>query len=324
MIESDIAYERLDTTLERYGKSIKKNQGIGEFKEITFHHVWLKFQGFKSTQIAKNTLGKYTALLPVVHSFWRDTLPSCLKLDDSFLKEFNPQVSARVLKEQIGYLSACWSWGQEKDWILPDLKNPFEGLTKMIKVEPKQPPRPFSSEEVCKIIDWFSGSHYQWYVQFLLSTGCRISEAIGLRWKHVDTRNNTIWIGESLTRGERKSTKTNKARVIPMNDSLRKIVLAAFNQKGHSFLEDELVFLSPQGKPIDDHNFNQRIWKKCLSECGIPYRRPYNCRHTFISHCLESGMSPATVASITGHDVQTLYDNYAGSVIQRPEIPGLF
>ena len=46
----------------------------------------------------------------------------------------------------------------------------------------------------------------------------------------------------------------------------------------------------------------------------IDYRRPYNTRHTLISHGLEAGMNPVAIAALTGHDVRTLYENYAGLV----------
>ncbi|MEM9151192.1 MAG: site-specific integrase, partial [Cyanobacteria bacterium P01_F01_bin.3] len=58
-----------------------------------------------------------------------------------------------------------------------------------------------------------------------------------------------------------------------------------------------------------------------LAESGVDYRKPYNTRHTFISHALDMGMNPVEVAQLTGHDVQTLYENYAGSVNSRPRLP---
>lgn len=327
LIESDIAYERLDDTLEKYGKVAKKAE---EFKESTFYSVWLKFLNFKSYTISKGTYGKYTATSFRVHSYFLGAKPSEIKLSSIFPQFFNPEVSKKVLKEQIGYLSACWKWGQKEGLIISELKNPLEGLTEMIKVEPKQPPKPFTGEEIYQILEWFrvNRHHYLPYVQFLFSTGCRLGEAKGLRLTHIDWERMTIWIGEAMRRDNtRKSTKTNKARIIPMNKSIQLILEAQIDEKDRQLDDldsDELVFQNPSGGAIDDRNFNQRIWKKCLGECGIPYRRPYNCRHTFISHCLEKGMSPTTVASITGHDVQTLYENYAGSVISKPELPELF
>lgn len=62
--------------------------------------------------------------------------------------------------------------------------------------------------------------HYYYFVFFKFASGVRTGEAIGLCWKHISDNFSTIWIGESVTKGERKSTKTNKARVIPANDVL--------------------------------------------------------------------------------------------------------
>ncbi len=86
---------------------------------------------------------------------------------------------------------------------------------------------------------------------------------------------------------------------------------------------DDLVFTTRQGNPIDQHNFSACAWSNILSRLDIPYQKPYNCRHTFISHCLEAGMNPVVVAQITGHDVKVLYDHYAG-VVSLPSLPELF
>ncbi len=67
-------------------------------------------------------------------------------------------------------------------------------------------------------------------------------------------------------------------------------------------------------------------WSFCLERAAhleLDYRKPYNTRHTFISHALDKGMNPVEVAQLTGHDVQTLYENYAGVVNSRPRLPEL-
>jgi integrase len=84
---------------------------------------------------------------------------------------------------------------------------------------------------------------------------------------------------------------------------------------------NDLVFVSPNGKAIDDHNFRNRAWKTILTRLGIDYRKPYTTRHTLISHALDTGMNPVVVAQLTGHDVKTLYENYAGVVNSRPRLP---
>jgi integrase len=86
---------------------------------------------------------------------------------------------------------------------------------------------------------------------------------------------------------------------------------------------DSLVFPAKEGGHIDDHNFRNRAWKTILEEQGIEYRKPYNTRHTGASHMLQV-MHPTTVAEITGHNVRTLYEHYAGDIRTNPEIPDLF
>lgn len=86
---------------------------------------------------------------------------------------------------------------------------------------------------------------------------------------------------------------------------------------------DGLVFTSPTGKAIDDQNFKNRAWKSVLTRLEIDYRKPYTTRHTLISHALDLGMNPVMVAQLTGHDVQTLYENYAGIVNSKPKLPDL-
>lgn len=185
-------------------------------------------------------------------------------------------------------------------------------------------PKPFTKEEIKAIIRAFRTDRYYSlyadYVEFLFGTGCRTGEAIGLRWKHLSDDCSTVWIGESLSRGIRKSTKTNRARTINLTPRLQVMLLA---RKPANPAPDDLVFTSAKGNAIDDHNFRNRAWKTVLSRLAINYRKPYTTRHTLISHALDLGMNPVNIAQLTGHDVQTLYENYAGNVNSRPLLPEL-
>ncbi|WP_199316548.1 tyrosine-type recombinase/integrase [Chroococcidiopsis sp [FACHB-1243]] len=130
----------------------------------------------------------------------------------------------------------------------------------------------------------------------------------------------TVWIGEIVTRGARKSAKKNRARTITLSAKIQNLLLS---RRPSNPSPDDLVFTSPTGKAIDDRNFRNRAWVTVLTRLGIDYRKPYNTRHTLISHALDLGMNPVTVAQLTGHDVETLYKNYAGNVNSRPVLPEL-
>lgn len=196
-----------------------------------------------------------------------------------------------------------------------------------IKVEEKPKPAPFNAEEVNRILQAFETSEqyssYFPFVVILLNTGCRISEAIGMRWQDLNFDKKEIHIYESLVRNKgnssnriRKTTKTSKYRVVPMNNRVFE-VLNNLNKKG------ELVFYSPEGAVINDNNFAQRTWRTILNQQGIPYRSPYKTRATFASHCAESGIPAHVIAEILGHSkVDTTMNYYLGS-IKRPDLPEL-
>lgn len=221
------------------------------------------------------------------------------------------------VKRRLEELEACWKWHRAE-------YNPWTKRANVIKVPPKQLPKPFTREEMAAIIQAFRTDkyyhHYADYVEFLFGTGCRTGEAIGLRWKHLSDDCSIAWIGEIITRGIRKSTKTNRARSITLTPKLQALLMA---RRPANSEPDALVFASPNGKSIDDHNFRNRAWKTVLTRLAIDYRKPYNTRHTLISHALDLGMNPVMVAQLTGHDVETLYQNYAGNVNSRPMLPEL-
>ncbi|MFJ2544834.1 site-specific integrase [Pseudomonas sp. NPDC087612] len=52
-------------------------------------------------------------------------------------------------------------------------------------------------------------------------------------------------------------------------------------------------------------------WRPVLKELGIRYRPPYNCRHTYATICLMSGLNPAFISQQLGHSVQMLLSTYA-------------
>jgi integrase len=231
----------------------------------------------------------------------------------------------RVKRERIELLNAAWTWAiKNEDVNELVVTNPWTGLSLRIKVPPQQAPKPFSLEEIGAIVRaLLTDSYYApyaAYVQFLFGTGCRTSEAIGLQWKHVKADCSSVWIGETLTRGVRQSTKTNRARTVTMTPSLQKMLLGRRPEGSHP---EALVFAGPTGKPISDGNFRNRAWKTVLTRLEIDYRKPYTTRSTLISHALDLGKSPLEVAQLTGHDVQVLFKNYAGSVSSRPRLPDL-
>ncbi|AVH67052.1 integrase/site-specific recombinase [Nostoc sp. 'Peltigera membranacea cyanobiont' N6] len=197
-----------------------------------------------------------------------------------------------------------------------------------LRVGEKPRPKPFSVNEVNRILDYLYNdphySHYYDFVLFLLNSGLRISEAIGMRWQDIDLDKREIHVYEVLNRDKgnsskrkRQTTKTTKYRVVPINNKLYQSLCN--RSKGNP---EDLVFTTPTGLELDDHNLSQRMWKKTLEKLGIPHRPLYNCRSTFISHCISSGIPPHDVAAIVGNSPDVIFKHYLGS-IKKPVLPEL-
>jgi integrase len=162
------------------------------------------------------------------------------------------------MRERLVMMNACWEWARKKKLVV---ENPWAEISSMV--------RKFRSDS--NLI------HYADYVEFKFGVGLRTPEAAALLWRHCSAECDRIWIGESLSNGNRKSTKTNKARTVPLTDRLQQILL---DRRGNDFQPDASIFTSAEGCAMayrppsyDAKNFCKRYGKPALAELGIDYLR---------------------------------------------------
>lgn len=320
-IELDMATNNFDPSLSKY-----KPQ---KYESISVSQLFDQFVEYKRHTISIGGLNKYLALQKHVSEFFKSK--TAISVSESVglkFKEFLAQKLEPVtVRERIVLINACWEWALKKKLVL---ENPWDDVK--VSVPPKQRPEPFTLTEISAIVQKFRSdsnlSHYADYVEFKFGVGLRTGEAAALIWRHCSANCDRIWIGESLSNGSesRKSTKTNKARTVALTPRLQQLLL---DRRPTDFLLDRLIFTSTNCSAMayrpasyESKNFCNRYWKPALAELGIDYRKPYNTRHTLISHGLEAGMNLVAIASLTGHNVRTLYENYAG-LVNPPQLPDL-
>jgi integrase len=188
----------------------------------------------------------------------------------------------------------------------------------------------FSLDEVHRILQTFRLHplyfRYHDFVLMLMTFGLRPSEAIGLQWKDINFTQRTITIAESLSRtGEgsrraRRGRKNGTITALNLPDEIYTMLEGRFNPTAKP---NNLIFTSPTGKPIDDGNFAQRIWKPLLKQAGIPHRPPYNCRHSMASHAIDQGLTLPETAYLLGHKDTTMVSKVYGHMVNRPQVPKL-
>ncbi len=300
-IQTDWEAGYYDATLVKYRpKTRGKNAS-----EVTAAQLFERFAAYKLKEKGLTQRSIDTRYKPIARMLEKHLDKSASLIGkreaESFVLIAVKTLAGRTIKERVWLLHSAWEWAQDK-YSVPNT-NPWEGLSTRFKIAPKQAVKPFTEYELRDILSAFNNhpSYHQYadFVAFLANTACRFGEAAGLCWKHLGANYTTVWIGESLSRGTRRTTKTGKARTVMLSPVIQKMLIARCNRLNPS--PDDLVFPSPKGVAINDQNFRPRAWTKILEERSIEYRRPYALRHSAISHALANGANPIAIAEQTGH-----------------------
>ena len=179
-----------------------------------------------------------------------------------------------------------------------------------------------SVEEIQAVLSDLETNEPWYYPLFLLwlSTGMRNAEIRGLTWDCIRWEDGEVLVCKSLRRDGYSSgqhswatTKTGRERVLPLTAQVLEVLR---QHKGEMELLEiydpyGLVFVAPTSySNIYDHLVG-RVWKRSLERCGLKPRRLYAQRHSFLSHALAMGNSPADLAAAAGHSTKMLLDTYA-------------
>ncbi|MDV5861332.1 tyrosine-type recombinase/integrase [Pseudomonas mendocina] len=202
-------------------------------------------------------------------------------------------------------------------------KNPAEALE--LPKRAKKEVDPFELAEAERIIDrLYQTEHwpsliYAALFEFLFFTGLRISEALALQWQDVDWSRRTVHVRRTVALGElEERTKTGSDRFVLLNQRALRALWFAKVYADRRLLGVGRVTSTPHVFPpskgqvhVKQTSNVHHQWRPTLQALGIRYRPPYNCRHTYATMCLMSGLNPAFIAQQLGHSVQMLLSTYA-------------
>ena len=239
-------------------------------------------------------------------------------------------------------------------------KNPTDGVMKEISKESgkNRGVRHALTIEQQRCFMEYIANHpvcFHWWPMFtiLLGTGCRIGEALGLRWQDVDFDNRTISVNHSLVyypaNGSNKCVlrvslpKTDAGiRSIPMLDIVKDAFEMLYEeQKEYGFNETEIdgmtgfIFCNRFGSVPNPQTVNRTIKRvansynaeeiiKAKKERRDPVILPdFSChhlRHTFCTRLCENETNLKVIQSIMGHkNIETTLDVYAEATEKKKQ-----
>lgn len=124
-------------------------------------------------------------------------------------------------------------------------------------------------------------------VLYILSTGCRLNEALSAEWKNVSL-DKRLWIVPH------ESSKSKRPRTIPLNDSALS-VLKQINRKE----SDVYVFTNAKTNKPFVNVF--KPWDRIRTKAGLPQLRLHDLRHMYATYCVNNGCTIFEVSQLLGH-----------------------
>lgn len=268
--------------------------GNAQIKNIKTSHIKRFYKELKEKGLSNSTIKKFNTILR----------PSFeLALDDDMIRK-NP-VKKDCVKKYKGE------------------KNVREALTR---------------DEQKKMLDFVESSNvYKIYapmLRYMLGTGCRIGEVIGITWDDIDMKSRSININHQLKYKKKEDGKTGFMIASPKTDAGKRIIPmttevynALIMQKRYrlflgtprDFEVDgykNFVFVTKNGRPIAPNGFNNAMKnivsaynkleeKKAREEKRKPVLLPHVSahifRHTACTRMAEAGMEIKALQYIMGH-----------------------
>ncbi len=149
-------------------------------------------------------------------------------------------------------------------------------------------------------------------LQFIYSTGVRVSEAVNMRVEELDFDNATANV---------KSGKGNKDRVVVLSQKWITFIKKYLNRKK---IQSEYVFSKKNGKQLSTDTV-ERIIREAAAGAGITKRvTPHVLRHSFATHLLESGENIRKIQILLGHanlSTTSIYTHVSKEELRKVQSP---
>jgi len=262
----------------------------------------------KRRNLAETTIGEYLA---TIGAYFSGKLGGMAMEDIGYLEldklMCSLDVSNKTFNNILSVLRCIYAYGVDAGIVTVNhaLKIGFAKID-----DPT--PDPLTIEEMSLVIrDMQQHYHEQIAIYFNLAfrIGFRPSEGIDLRWQNVDWQEKILRISTAKVRGVVKTTKTNKARLVELDDDSMALLKRLHQITGNA----EYLLIAPvTGKPYPNTSYLvQKYWRPALARCNIRDRDARQTRHTCATMLLMGGSRDRWAAEQLGHSVEMFQKVYS-------------
>jgi integrase len=297
--EAEAFARRLQSELAERG-TLERTESIG--CELTFEEFWHTW--FDEYVLANNghceQVTKRQAFKNHLQPVFGGTPLS--QISRTSVEKFKSQLVKRGLKKKtintlLSHLRRCLGEAEERELIersprISRLKNVEDPDWQFLTVD-----------EVVKLVEASSELKHGAMVHMAARTGMRRGELRGLRHMALNYEQRYVDVRSSIVRmGHEKSTKSNKARKVPLTVDLIPRLLELERQGPFVFHEN--------GQPLKQFHMERLLTKAC-ELAGIRRVTWHVLRHTFASHLAQNGIPLFKVQKLLGHSTIQMTERYS-------------
>lgn len=209
-------------------------------------------------------------------------------------------LKSNTVRRRIAPLRALFATAVEEGLIR---SNPAAGIR--IPRSPADRPddqevrKALTEAELARLLDELP-QEWRLFFEFLAQTGLRFSEAKGLRWCDIDLEAKRLHVRRRIYYGIDAPKSRNGRRAVPLTPRM----LAALEQKRqlskHADEEDP-VFPTRAGMPLDYSCVYKRVLKPAARRAGVPWAAFHALRHTCATMLFRNGFNAKQVQIWLGH-----------------------
>ncbi|MGA2185793.1 MAG: site-specific integrase [Bryobacteraceae bacterium] len=319
--QAEVARDKFLATINRPTIQEKVADGLILFSKMVekYRAAHVEAEAAGRFLLAKPTRDKYVIHLEQrIVPQWGDRRLCEINPDEVQQWLFATCESWHMMNDLRGIMSGIFTKAEEWGYWPEGRRNPMS----RVKIGEKwsvRPERILTEEETVRVLARLCGPNLL-IIETAIATGARISEILGLKWRHVDLRGGIVQIVQRNWRGDIADPKSKTSK--------RPLTLGYLIERyraksaADGALPDQWVFVRADGSglPLWDSGVRQALKRAAAAEgCDFPGLGPHSFRRANITWRQEVGGSSIEASKIAGHSTIRMTEEYTKIQLSRQE-----
>ena len=165
----------------------------------------------------------------------------------------------------------------------------------------------------------------QIFFYIAITTGLRMGELLAMKWSNISWNDGRYFVRENLARAKgsfKGGLTTPKTTLSAQSVDLTPYCISLLKKHerlqaeekltaGHGYVDQDLIFATSTGTPLDPRNVVRRRFHTGLKAAGLRHIRFHDLRHTCASLLINQGVTPKYIQRQLRHSsIDTTFDRY--------------